>query len=86
MSLPPEYEARAATLRIERGLVGLGASEALAEWAAATAIAEAPFGPVTEEGWAEVSRRARELAAGDDELDEDGYGLYPARFRGKVGA
>ena len=86
MSLPPEYEARAAYLRVERGLVGMGASKTFAKWAAGVAIAEAPFAKITEEGWAEVGRRARELAAGDDELDGDGYGLYPARFDGKVGA
>lgn len=62
MSLPPAYESRAAQVRIVRGLVAAGCSEARAEWAARTALAEAPFQAPTGEGWSRACRRARVLA------------------------
>lgn len=62
MSLPPTYESRSAVLRIQRGLMDGGVPEGLAEWAARTALSEAPFEFPTEAGWAVACRRARVLA------------------------
>jgi hypothetical protein len=80
MKLPPDYQSNAALVRITRGLEAGGADPQRAEWAAVTALDEAPFGVPTEEGWATACNRAKKLAVSDDVLDKDGYGLYPARF------
>ncbi len=61
VSLPPAYESRAAVLRIQTGLENAGASTPLAEWAARTALSEAPFAAPTEAGWLIACRRARVL-------------------------
>lgn len=63
MKLPPTYDCPAALARIRNGLVKLGCAERHAEWAAQTALDEAPFAAPTEEGWLIASKRARFLAA-----------------------
>lgn len=80
MSLPPAYESRAAVLRIQHGLESAGVSAHRAEWAARTALAEAPFAAPDEAGWSIACRRARVLAYnGKLEQPDEMFNLgYPA--------
>lgn len=86
MNLPPDFDSRAAFLRISRGLVNAVYSEKRADWAARTALAEAPFEAPSELTWQRACRRARVLASNGSVEKPDGKGNlgYPADGIGRA--
>lgn len=62
VEIPSSFEEHAAFARIRSGLQRAGHDERRSAKAARLALAEAPFAAPTEESWAIVCRRARQLA------------------------